>query len=125
MSRIRSKDTLPELVVRRTVHGMGFRFRLHRRNLPGRPDLVFPGKRKAILVHGCFWHSHRCRRGLVHPKTNAEYWFAKRRAIVDRDKTDLAKLKALGWEVMVVWECWITDERRLRGRLGAFLGGAE
>ncbi len=109
MSRIRGKDTVPELAVRRLAHAWGFRFRLHRRDLPGRPDLVFPRLRKAVLVHGCFWHQHSdpsCRNAVL-PKTRAEWWHAKLSANVVRDSRNLKALEALDWEVLVLWECEI------------------
>jgi DNA mismatch endonuclease, patch repair protein len=105
MSRIRSRNTKPEMIVRSITHGLGFRYRLHRKDLPGSPDLVFPARRKIIFVHGCFFHKHGCRYGRVVPKTNAEFWSKKRAGNVDRDKRNLAALKAQGWSVFVVWEC--------------------
>jgi DNA mismatch endonuclease (patch repair protein) len=106
MSRIASKNTKPELIVRSTVHRMGFRFRLHSRGLPGKPDLVLPIHRKVIFVHGCFWHCHRCRFGKVTPATNSEFWRKKRADNVARDRRNRQQLKAAGWSVLVVWECW-------------------
>ena len=96
MSRIRGRDTKPELIVRSIVHQMGFRFRLHRKDLPGKPDLVLPGRGKIIFVHGCFWHMHRCRYGRVVPKTNAEFWQAKRQGNMDRDRRNRRALRADG-----------------------------
>lgn len=122
MSRIRGKDTRPEMVVRSMVHRMGYRYRLHCSNLPGKPDLVLVRHRKIIFVHGCFWHMHKCRYGRVIPKTRAEFWQNKRLANVARDKRNLAKLKRAGWQVLVVWECWTRDLDMLRRRLEAFLG---
>lgn len=107
MSRIKGKDTLPEIAVRRLAHCLGFRFRLHRRDLPGTPDLVFPRLGKAILVHGCFWHHHqdpRCRNAVL-PKTRQEWWRAKLSANVDRDARNRKALEELGWEVLTLWEC--------------------
>lgn len=124
MSRIRSKHTKPELIVRSLVHQMGFRFRLHRRDLPGKPDLVLPRHKKVIFVHGCFWHLHRCRYGRVTPQTNAEFWQAKRAGNVARDRRHLQQLRALGWKTLVIWECWTRDpETKVRPRLEAFLRG--
>jgi DNA mismatch endonuclease (patch repair protein) len=104
MRAVKSKDTEPEMRVRRMLHSLGYRYRLHRRKLPGCPDLVFPRLRKVILIHGCFWHGHHCARGARIPKTNTDYWTAK----IDRNRTRdvLAKkqLKADGWTVLVVWE---------------------
>ncbi len=122
MSRIRGRDTTPERIVRSLVHGMGYRFRLHRRDLPGTPDLVFPGRRKIIFVHGCFWHMHRCRYGRVVPKTNAEFWQNKRLAAVQRDRRHRRQLRAAGWDVLTIWECWTRQiDERLIDRLQTFL----
>jgi DNA mismatch endonuclease (patch repair protein) len=113
MARIRSKDTGPEMLVRRTAHRLGFRFRLHRRDLPGAPDLVFPGRRTVIFVHGCFWHQHAgCRRSNV-PKTREDYWLPKlaRNAARDREKT--TELERLGWRVAIIWECQTAEPVRL------------
>src|SRR6185295_14797047 len=121
MSRIRKTNTKPEMVVRRLVHGMGFRFRLHRRDLPGTPDLVFPRLRKVVFVHGCFWHGHGCARGARAPKANAEYWRSKISRNRARDTDHLAALKKGGWRVAVIWECEIKDLRRVERRLAKFL----
>lgn len=121
MRRIRKKDTKPELSVRRLVHGMGYRYRLHRRDLPGTPDLVFPSRKKVILVHGCFWHQHDCPLGNRPPKTNRDYWLPKLARNRDRDaKTDRA-LAALGWTVLVLWECEIREQAVTARRLNRFL----
>ena len=106
MARIRSKDTAPEWTVRRLVHAMGYRYRLHDRRLPGTPDLVFPSRRKVIFVHGCFWHGHDCPRGFK-PKTNADFWASKISKNRARDAQQLSDLTALGWQVLVIWECAI------------------
>lgn len=104
MSRIRSKDTRPELVVRKLVHGLGYRFRIHRADLPGKPDLAFPSRKKVIFVHGCFWHGHTC--GLAsNPKTNAGYWLPKINGNRSRDRQRKRALAKLGWTSLVVWEC--------------------
>ena len=121
MSRIRSRDTLPERVVRSLLHQMGFRYRLHRLDLPGKPDIVFPGSRKAIFVHGCFWHMHRCKYGRVVPKTNGDFWRSKREGNVARDRRSLSALRKHGWTVLVVWECQTKDVDRLAERLHASL----
>ena len=105
MSRIRGRDTKPEMRVRRACHRLGLRFRLQRRDLPGKPDLVFPRHRTVIFVHGCYWHSHDCRYGNVVPKTNAEFWRTKRRATIDRDERNVRELEYRGWRVLVYWEC--------------------
>jgi DNA mismatch endonuclease (patch repair protein) len=122
MSAIRGKDTKPEMVVRRLVHAMGFRYRLHRKDLPGCPDLVFPRLRKVIFVHGCFWHMHRCPYGQVKPKTNKAFWETKRQATVKRDRRNKRDLRALGWGTLSVWECQ-TRRKNLAGRVKKFLPG--
>ena len=113
MSRIRGTDTKPEMIVRSIVHQMGFRFRLHRKDLAGKPDIVLPRHRKIIFVHGCFWHMHRCRYGKVVPKTNAEFWQNKRRGNVERDKRNRKALKNEQWQVLTIWECWTRDAEQL------------
>src|SRR4051812_41274397 len=102
MSRIRSKDTTPELIVRRLVYASGFRYRLHKRDLPGRPDLVFPRLRKVVFVHGCFWHRHRCGNGQVVPSTRKDFWTAKFQSNTRRDDTARRQLRRSGWRVLVV-----------------------
>jgi DNA mismatch endonuclease, patch repair protein len=121
MSRIRAKDTKPEMIVRRLLHSMGFRYRLHRRELPGCPDLVFPARKKAIFVHGCYWHMHSCRYGQVAPSTNAEFWAAKRKANVARDQRNQVKLAEAGWTSITVWECETKDVKKIGVRLRRFL----
>jgi DNA mismatch endonuclease (patch repair protein) len=112
MSRIRNRNTRPEMIVRSLVHRMGYRYRLHRKDLPGKPDLVFPSRRKIIFVHGCFFHMHDCSYGRVVPKTNAEFWRVKRLSNVERDKRNVAALKSEGWEVFTVWECMTKPAQR-------------
>lgn len=123
MRAVRSKDTGPEMIVRRLVHGLGFRYRLHRRDLPGAPDLVFAGRRKIVFVHGCFWHGHDCARGARRPKANADYWLAKIGRNVERDRRNLHLLEAAGWRVLTIWECELLKGRRalLEEKLQAFL----
>jgi DNA mismatch endonuclease (patch repair protein) len=124
MSLVRGKDTGPELIVRRLVHGLGYRYRLHRRDLPGKPDLVFPSRRAVILVHGCFWHQHPdpgCKLARQ-PKSRIDFWGPKLRANHIRDVRNLDELTALGWRVLTVWECELGDRERLRERVVAFLG---
>jgi DNA mismatch endonuclease, patch repair protein len=105
MARIKSKNTSPEIAVRRAAHRLGFRFRLHRRDLPGVPDLVFPRLRRVLFVHGCFWHQHiGCKRSNV-PKSRIEYWIPKLMRNVERDKKNVYDLQKLGWSVGVIWEC--------------------
>ena len=120
MGRVRARNTSPELAVRREAHRLGYRFRLHRKDLPGRPDLVFPRLRKAIFVHGCFWHRHNCRRATT-PKSNAAFWVKKFHDNVARDAKALDKLIELGWSVDVIWECETIDATRLSERLTAYL----
>lgn len=105
MRAIKSKDTRPELAARKLIHAMGYRFRLHRTDMPGKPDLVFPSRRKVILVHGCFWHGHDCPRGSVAPKRNADYWRQKIARNIARDAHNLENLQQAGWNVLVIWEC--------------------
>ena len=122
MSRVRSKDTKPELAVRRLVHSLGFRYRLHRRNLPGCPDMVFAGRNKVIFVHGCFWHGHECSAATL-PASNREYWEAKQTRNMSRDKANLRELRKAGWRCMVIWECQIRNSKSLAGRITNFLNG--
>ena len=121
MSRIRKTDTTPELVVRRLAHALGYRFRLHRRDLPGTPDVVFPRLRKVILVHGCFWHQHDCPLGRKRPRSNRGYWIPKLERNVIRDDDNETRLRLMGWRTLVVWECEIVDVDALRERLAGFL----
>lgn len=124
MAAIRSANTKPEMRVRSALHRLGFRFRLHRKDLPGRPDIVLPKHRTVIFVHGCFWHCHRCRYGSVVPATRAAFWAAKRGGNVERDRRNATALRKLGWRVLVLWECEIrakeaTLERLKKLRIGA------
>lgn len=119
MGRVRQKHTKPESRVRSLLHRMGYRFRLHSAKLPGRPDIVLPRHRKIVLVHGCFWHRHDCRRAL--PATNPEFWRDKLKVNVQRDRRTVAALEALGWSVLVVWECETRDEATMRRALTGFL----
>ena len=123
MRAIRSKDTAPELAVRRLVHSMGYRYRLHRKDLPGKPDLVFSRRRKVIFVHGCFWHQHELQRCLDgrRPKSNTGYWDEKLRRNVERDARHVAALEAAGWEVLIIWECDCHDAPTLSARIAGFL----
>ncbi|HUU09426.1 MAG TPA: very short patch repair endonuclease [Phycisphaerae bacterium] len=123
MSRIKGKDTKPEMVVRRLVHALGYRFRLHRRDLPGCPDLVLPRHRKVIFVHGCFWHRHRCRYGRPMPATRRQFWKKKFEGNKQRDARNRRALRRLGWDVLVVWECQTRKPDKLIDRLVAFLEG--
>jgi DNA mismatch endonuclease, patch repair protein len=121
MSRIRCKDTVPEIIVRRLAHQLGYRFRLHSSKLPGKPDLVFSSRHKVIFVHGCFWHMHSCANGQVHPKNNAEFWQAKRAGNTKRDKRSYAELRKTGWDAMVIWECETKNAESLAERIRTFL----
>lgn len=117
MALVRAKDTKPELVVRRLAHGLGYRYRLHRRDLPGTPDLVFPGRGKIILVHGCFWHRHMgCTLARL-PKSRMDFWLPKLTANAERDARNLRALRRLGWSVMTIWECQARDTARLASRI--------
>ncbi len=109
MAKIASRNTKPELAVRKMLHAAGYRYRLHDRKLPGTPDLVFPSRKKVVFVHGCFWHMHGCPRGKSTPKANAAFWQEKRLRNVGRDKAQMEELDALGWSVAIVWECEIRN----------------
>jgi DNA mismatch endonuclease, patch repair protein len=121
MSRVRGKDSKPEMVVRRIVHRMGFRYRLHAADLPGKPDLVFAARKKIVFVHGCFWHGHNCRAGRNKPATHTAYWNTKLERNVSRDRATTAKLRRLGWRVLSVWECQLREQERLTYLLRSFL----
>jgi len=112
MSRIRSKNTKPEILVRKWLHKQGFRFRLHQKDLPGKPDIVLPKYRTVIFVHGCFWHRHPGCKKTTTPSTNTEFWEEKFRKNVDRDVRNRETLEALGWKVIVVWECEVKDSEQ-------------
>jgi DNA mismatch endonuclease, patch repair protein len=121
MSRIRGKNTKPELLVRSLIHRLGFRYVLHRRDLPGCPDIVFPSRRKIIFVHGCFWHLHNCRYGRVTPQSNADFWKSKRMGNRERDRKNLRKLRKQGWSVLNIWECAVSNLEPLEARIVQFL----
>ncbi|MES2973480.1 MAG: very short patch repair endonuclease [Pseudomonadota bacterium] len=104
MARVRTRDTRPEMVVRKVVHGLGYRYILHDRRLPGTPDVAFPARKKAVMVHGCFWHGHSCRRGSL-PKANQDFWVAKINGNRRRDALKTNSLEAMGWQVLTIWEC--------------------
>ena len=122
MARIRGKDTGPERRVRSLLHRLGYRFRLHAPELPGRPDIVLRPRRAAIFVHGCFWHGHDCPRGARQPKANAAYWSAKIARNRARDAETLTALEGKGWRALTLWECELKDGASLAARLRAFLG---
>jgi DNA mismatch endonuclease, patch repair protein len=121
MARIRKTDTKPELFVRRLMHGMGYRFRLHVRSLPGNPDIILPRHRKAILVHGCFWHRHDCPDGRKLPRSKPEYWGPKLERNRRRDEMNVGRLRELGWDVLVVWECQARREEVVIKKLRRFM----
>lgn len=121
MAAVRSKDTSAELRVRRIAHGMGFRYALHKKELPGSPDLVFPSRKKVIFVHGCFWHGHGCARGMRIPASNRAYWVAKIERNRNRDKRSVSALRSAGWRTMVIWECELGDAVKLASKLNRFI----
>ena len=121
MSAIKGKDTKPEMTVRRLVHRLGYRYALHRKDLPGSPDLVFVSRRKIIFVHSCYWHMHNCRLGQVVTATRTEFWQGKRQANVRRDSMSELALARKGWDILVVWECETKAPALLADRLTAFL----
>ena len=121
MASIRSNDTFPEMQLRRLVHRLGYRFRLHEKRLPGKPDLVLPRWQAVILMHGCFWHGHTCKDGR-RPCSNSDYWNKKLDRNTRRDRKNGAALRRLGWKCMVVWECQLTNVERLTARIRRFLG---
>jgi len=124
MARIRSQNTSPEVSLRKVIHRLGYRFRLHRNDLPGKPDLVFPSRKKVIFVHGCFWHQHsECREGRV-PGSRLEYWVPKLRRNQERDVLAQSSLKEQGWGYLVVWECELKDITAVLKRVRGFLGRA-
>lgn len=120
MQAVRGKDTSPEWFVRRLLHRRGYRYRLHDARLPGKPDLVFPGRRKAIFVHGCFWHAHGCKYGQA-PKSRLDYWLPKLEANERRDREKASQLGDLGWSVLTVWQCETRYPERLARKLQRFL----
>jgi DNA mismatch endonuclease, patch repair protein len=122
MRAVPAKDSSAELKVRRLLTRMGVRYRLHRRDLPGSPDVVFAGRRLALFVHGCFWHGHDCPRGAREPKSNADYWRAKIARNRARDSAAILALEALGWGAEAIWECELRDETALSARLNDLLG---
>ncbi|HEX8232347.1 MAG TPA: very short patch repair endonuclease [Caulobacteraceae bacterium] len=121
MRRVKGRNTGPELKVRKMLWAMGARYRLHRRDLPGAPDIVLPGRRVAVFVHGCFWHGHDCARGARAPKQNAEYWRGKIGRNRERDGSHAAALAARGWTPVTIWECELKDETRLSAMLADIL----
>ena len=123
MSRIQSKDTAPEMIVRKLIFSKGYRYRLHRKDLPGKPDIVLPSKNKIVFVHGCFWHQHndpKCKIARM-PKSKPEYWIPKLKRNVERDTEHQKLLRFKGWKILVVWECEINDVKKLSRKLDRFL----
>lgn len=121
MQAVKSQNTGLEMIVRRLTHGMGYRYRLHRKDLPGRPDLAFPRRRKVIFVHGCFWHQHDCPKGNRLPRTNQDYWIPKLRRNKLRDEEQKKRLCQMGWSVLVIWECETKNLDALSQRIRTFL----
>lgn len=127
MSRVRGRDTKPELIVRRLLHALGYRFRLHARDLPGRPDIVFRSRRAAIFVHGCFWHRHpdlECRLARL-PRSRLDFWVPKLEGNRARDLANIDELRRLGWRVLLVWECELKDREQLGNKLRRFVEGEQ
>lgn len=121
MAAIRGKNTKPEMLVRRLAFGLGYRYRLHCKDLPGKPDIVFRSRRKVIEVRGCYWHMHDCKYGNVIPKTQTSFWQNKRLATVSRDNKNLQKLQDMGWQVLIIWECEMANKANLIERIKNFL----
>jgi DNA mismatch endonuclease (patch repair protein) len=121
MRAVKSRDTEPERIVRRIIAGLGYRYRLNRADLPGKPDLTIPARASVVFVHGCFWHGHRCRRGARMPQTNTAYWSQKLSRNRSRDVSARRLLRKLGWKVLVIWECELKDEAKFTPRIRRFL----
>jgi len=121
MRAVKSRDTAPEMTVRRLVYSMGYRYRLHRKDLPGKPDLTFQSRHKVIFIHGCFWHGHDCKRGARVPKNNREYWETKITRNMERDSRHDEVLRREGWRILIVWECQIKEQAALVERIRRFL----
>jgi len=120
MSRVKGRDTIPELIVRRMLHALGYRYRLHRKDLPGKPDIALGPIKRAIFVHGCYWHGHRCPKGHL-PKSNKAFWSDKIETNQGRDRRNIRRLRALGWKVLVIWQCELKDMLAVRQRIVDFL----
>jgi DNA mismatch endonuclease, patch repair protein len=123
MRSVRAANTKPELLVRRLVSALGFRYRIHRRDIPGKPDLAFIGRRKVIFVHGCFWHGHDCARGKRVPRTNTLYWVSKIARNRERDRQTKLRLESQGWAILEIWECETKHEPTIKEQLRSFLSG--
>jgi DNA mismatch endonuclease (patch repair protein) len=122
MARVRGKDTGPELLIRKFIYGMGYRYRLQRRDLPGNPDIVFPGRKKVIFIHGCFWHGHDCKAGKKRPKSNVDYWLPKLDRTKTRDAMNQIKLAEAGWAFLILWECQLREMATVSVKIREFLG---
>lgn len=121
MSRVKGVNTKPEKAVRSIIHRMGFRFRLHRRDLPGKPDIVLPRHRKVVFVHGCFWHGHKACRRSSRPETNKEFWDEKLSRNIERDRRKIRELKKMGWDVLLIWQCELKKAGLVESKLARFL----
>lgn len=121
MAAVRSKDTTPEIALRKLLHAQGYRYRLHDKSLPGRPDIVFPARKKAVFVNGCFWHRHEGCRYATTPKSRVEFWEAKFEANVARDRRNILGLKQMGWAVAIVWQCEFKQPEQVLARITDFL----
>ena len=124
MSKIKGKNTKPEVMVRKLLYSMGYRYRLHAKNLPGRPDIVLSRYKKIVEVYGCFWHLHDCKRGISKPESNAAFWESKRMDNHRRDGKNIKELGALGWKVLVIWECEVSSQDKLYSKLKTFLAAS-
>jgi DNA mismatch endonuclease (patch repair protein) len=120
MSRVKGRDTTPEIAVRRMLHALGYRYRLHVKSLPGKPDIVFGPRKKVVFIHGCFWHGHRCGKGRL-PKSNTTFWTEKIATNKARDRRNVKGLKDLGWQILVIWQCQLKDPLAVRTRIVDFL----
>jgi len=123
MSRNRGKDTSPEIIVRQLIYSLGYRYRLHRKDLPGCPDMVFSAKKKVIFINGCYWHRHTCKKGRSKPETREDFWQTKFFKTKQRDKETRKKLKKLDWQILTIWECQIKNVEKLKKMVTEFLGG--
>ncbi len=121
MARVRSKNTKPEMIVRKMLYSMGYRYRLHRKELPGTPDIVLNGKKKVIFVNGCFWHGHDCKAGRNIPVSRMDYWLPKLQANKKRDQRNISELKHLGWDILIIWECEVKESSSLAYYLSQFM----
>lgn len=126
MGNIRSKDTSPEIIVRKLTHSLGYRYRLHRKDLPGKPDIVFSNRKKIIFIHGCFWHQHddpSCKIARI-PKSRTEYWVPKLQRNIERDREHQAQLLSMGWRMLVIWECEVKDLEKLTYKIRKYLSNS-